>query len=58
MGLYAGSLTLLARSFPQVKKKKKKKIEKNESARARNSGSEAHEKWALRRAIPFYLVLN
>ena len=57
MGLYEGSLTLLARSFPQVKKKKKK-LEKNESARARNSGSEAHEKWALRRAIPFYLVLN
>ena len=57
MGLYAGSLTLLARSFPQVKKEKKK-LEKNESARARNSGSEAHEKWALRRAIPFYLVLN
>lgn len=39
-------------------KKKKRKLEKNESARARNSGSEAHEKWALRRAIPFYLVLN
>lgn len=39
-------------------KKKKRKLEKNESARARNSGSEAHEKWALRRAIPFYFVLN
>lgn len=39
-------------------KKKKRKLEKNESARARNSGSEAQEKWALRRAIPFYLVLN